>query len=241
MRRRRLKTRKPTSSGSPAWMATYADLVTLLLAFFVMLLAMANFEDTRRVEAVLSSIRDAFGIHGSDVELLMTSDEPQFTPENRKQATLEPVLMRMRDDLAEHVDAKFQVLPEQREIRLSLNEVAFFAHGSDRLHPASLGPIADVAEALSGLEVDVRVEGFADATGNVEANWGLSSRRALAVVHALRSKGDLASSRLRAVARGPIPEDVVDGGDADWSRRVDIVLVGDDLVWNKAVEQLSHL
>ena len=85
------------------------------------------------------------------------------------------------------------------------------------------------------------MEGFADATGDVEDNWGLSSRRALAVVHALRNKGELESSRLRAVARGPIPEDVADGGDADWSRRVDIVLVGDDLVWNKAVEQLSHL
>ena len=241
MRRRRLKTRTSSNPTSPAWMATYADLVTLLLAFFVMLLAMANFEDTRRVEAVLSSIRDAFGIHGSDVSLLMTSDAPQFTPENRKQATLEPVLMRMRDDLAEHVDAKFQVLPEQREIRLSLNEVAFFAHGSDSLHPASLGPIADVAGALSGLEVDVRVEGFADATGDTESNWNLSSRRALAVVHALRNKGDFDGARLRAVARGPIAEDLIDGADADWSRRVDIVLVGDDLVWNKAVEQLSHL
>ena len=112
-RRRAMKTQE--GKKTPRWIATYADLVTLLMAFFVMLLAMANFEDTHRVEAVLSSIRDAFGVDGSDISLLATDQRPEFTPQNRKEVSLEPVMMRMRDDLSEHLDGKFQVLPEQRQ------------------------------------------------------------------------------------------------------------------------------
>lgn len=239
--RRRRSIKAHGDKKTPRWMATYADLVTLLMAFFVMLLAMANFEDTHRVEAVLSSIRDAFGVDGSDISLLATDQRPEFTPQNRKEVSLEPVMMRMRDDLSEHLDGKFQVLPEQREIRLQLQEVAFFAQGSSRLHPASLGPLADVAEVVSELDVDVRVEGFADSTGSSNANWSLSSNRALAVLHVLEDKGDLESARISAVARGPVPKTAVDGSDDAWSRRVDIVLIGDGLVWKRASEKLRHL
>ena len=150
-------------------------------------------------------------------------------------------MMRMRDDLSEHLDGKFQVLPEQREIRLQLQEVAFFAQGSSRLHPASLGPLADVAEVVSELDVDVRVEGFADSTGSSNSNWSLSSNRALAVLHVLEDKGELDSARISAVARGPVPKTAPDGSDDAWSRRVDIVLIGDGLVWKRASEKLRHL
>ena len=46
--------------GLPAWMATFSDLVTLLLTFFVLLLSFAKTE-TAKYEAALGSIRNAFG------------------------------------------------------------------------------------------------------------------------------------------------------------------------------------
>ena len=53
---RRKKKKDEKMEGLPAWMATYSDMVTLLLTFFVLLLAMATFDDTKRVEAVFESL-----------------------------------------------------------------------------------------------------------------------------------------------------------------------------------------
>ena len=46
---RRKKKEQEKKEGAPAWMVTYSDMVTLLLTFFVMLVAMASFEDVQRV------------------------------------------------------------------------------------------------------------------------------------------------------------------------------------------------
>ena len=57
---RRIESTNYSSPGLPGWMATFADLVTLLLTFFVLLLSFAKTE-TSKYEAVLGSIRNAFG------------------------------------------------------------------------------------------------------------------------------------------------------------------------------------
>ena len=62
---RRQKKEEQASAGAPLWMVTYSDMVTLLLTFFVMLIAMANFEQVGRVQAVFQSIRLALGVGGA--------------------------------------------------------------------------------------------------------------------------------------------------------------------------------
>lgn len=66
--------------GLPAWMATFSDLVTLLLTFFVLLLSFAKTE-TAKYEAALGSIRDAFGgnvlKHG---EVIQRGKSPDDSP-----------------------------------------------------------------------------------------------------------------------------------------------------------------
>ncbi|WP_372654056.1 flagellar motor protein MotB [Halobacteriovorax sp.] len=66
--------------GLPGWMATFSDLVTLLLTFFVLLLSFAKTE-TAKYEAALGSIRDAFGgnvlKHG---EVIQRGKSPDDSP-----------------------------------------------------------------------------------------------------------------------------------------------------------------
>ncbi|MFT5353236.1 MAG: chemotaxis protein MotB, partial [Polyangiales bacterium] len=52
--------------GSPAWMATFADLCTLLLTFFVLLLSFAEM-DVTEFKQMLGSVRDAFGVQSETV------------------------------------------------------------------------------------------------------------------------------------------------------------------------------
>jgi len=52
---------KPASPGAPAWMATFADLMSLLLAFFVLLFSFSEL-DAQKYKEVAGSMRDAFGV-----------------------------------------------------------------------------------------------------------------------------------------------------------------------------------
>ena len=64
--------------GLPGWMATFSDLVTLLLTFFVLLLSFAKTESSK-YEAALGSIRKAFGgnvlKHGEVIQLGKSADD----------------------------------------------------------------------------------------------------------------------------------------------------------------------
>lgn len=61
--------------GAPLWMATFSDMVTLLLTFFVLLLSMASFEEPTKVSAVIQSIRTAFGSAGLSHSLFGVSEQ----------------------------------------------------------------------------------------------------------------------------------------------------------------------
>jgi chemotaxis protein MotB len=53
--------RKETHGGGHGWFVTFADLMGLLVSFFVMLVAFSN-QDAKKVQAVAGSMRDAFGV-----------------------------------------------------------------------------------------------------------------------------------------------------------------------------------
>ena len=58
---RRSGKRKKEDEGAPAWMVTFADLMTLLLTFFVLLLSMSTL-DNQKVKLALGSLRGALGV-----------------------------------------------------------------------------------------------------------------------------------------------------------------------------------
>ena len=56
--------RKEAHGGGHGWFVTFADLMGLLVSFFVMLVAFSN-QDAKQMEAVAGSMRDAFGVQKS--------------------------------------------------------------------------------------------------------------------------------------------------------------------------------
>jgi len=221
--------------GLPSWMATYSDLVTLMMAFFVMLVAMANFEDTKRIEAVVESIHTALGMKGFDNKMVAISKKLEFTESVRRDQTVEPVVMKMRQAMAKHTSDDFvRMVEQEKQLRIKLNGRVFFQPGSAVLHPSSYAILSDLGAALKDEKVTLRVEGFADESGSEAANWELSSDRALAVVLALREKGPILGERLEAVAHGSFHPGAGDDEGSDWARRVDIVLSTDDLAGARA-------
>jgi chemotaxis protein MotB len=64
-----LKKKKEAPAGAPAWMVTYGDMVTLLLTFFVLLLAMSEVKEDQRMMDFMQAVKEAFGYAGGNRHL----------------------------------------------------------------------------------------------------------------------------------------------------------------------------
>jgi len=208
-------------------MVTYSDMVTLLLTFFVMLLAMANFDDLVRLNAVLESIREALSMGNFNVQL--SNDEDMATPSTdlpEAHTDVMPVMAKLRESLSEHLsDDLVRMTQTQTEIRIQLDERVLFGPNETRIHPTAYALIGDLATAVADEEVNIIAEGHTDATGSQLDNWQLSVDRAVSVVMALQDTGPIPGQRLEARGFSHYrPADTNLDESSDWNRRVEIVL-----------------
>lgn len=226
--------------GLPGWMATFSDMVTLLLTFFVMLMSMANFDDSARVEAVLESIQAAFGVDGIDALKVGLGKEPSFPSVVAQRDRMQPDLARLRDAFSKQVSSR-EVLVSSKpgELRILLDDRVFFRPGDAEVHPAALLLVRRMTSALRDLEeVQVGIEGHTDQTGDEDENWELSSDRAVSVVRVMRTLG-LPGERLSAVGRGQFVPAVTHDADRSWNRRIELVVRGDDSLLADFVERFA--
>ena len=238
MARKRERAEEPPA-GLPMWMATFSDLVTLLLTFFVMLMAMASFDDPVKVEAVVTSIQSAFGVDGYESKMIQVHTEEAFTDNKRRQETIQPIVARLRQAFSQHISDHFiKMVDQEQEVRVRLDERVFFRPGSAELHPTAYALLADVGSVLADAEVDIRIEGYADGLGTEKRNWELSAARSLAVVMALRERGNIPGERLEAAAFGAYHPGAEFGAGSEWNRRIEIVLRTDDLGGADAARRL---
>ena len=239
---RRKKKKHEKMEGLPPWMATYSDMVTLLLTFFVLLLAMATFDDTKRVEAVFESIKSALGVGGFESNLVGIMKKPNYTQESTvRDDVSRPVVARLRDAMSKHVsDDLIRMVQNEQEVRLRLDDRVFFRPGSTRLHPTAYALLADLAGILSEVDGQIRIEGHTDATGNEHRNWLLASERSISVVETLRAKGPIAGERLEASAFAQFHPASTFGEDATWNRRIEIVIKSNDVGTSRAAEALMN-
>lgn len=204
--------------GLPGWMATFSDLVTLLLTFFVLLLSFAKTESAK-YEAALGSIRNAFGgnvlKHGEVIQKGKSPDDSPTMMESQQPIrpfpidflTMEGILDKhevnrasdedlatMKDDLGQYglaQDADIYEMPEG--IKVHLKDKIYFKAGS--IEPSSISiPVYDrIIKMLSEKNWTIFVQGHAargekSLDGKMDA-FALSSARAAAVTRSLISRG----------------------------------------------------
>lgn len=114
--------RNSKTGGAPAWMVTFADLMSLLLTLFVLLLTFAEM-DIVRYKAIAGSVREAFGISPSDrlsgvIELegtMRRSHPGDVDPSRRLQTVAGPVVTLALPDVPEdEIEQRAKELEERR-------------------------------------------------------------------------------------------------------------------------------
>ncbi len=202
------------------WMLSYADLVTLLLALFIVLYAAADQQRARQIANSFTSQapqteKSAFGNGVLPAQNALIS-------ENEK---IEHILTD-NPNFAQIA----KVRQTSRGLVVSLEEAGFFQSGEADINAQAEPLIEALANALRDSDKQIRVEGHTDSTpistARYPSNWELSTARASAVLSRLISQG-IAPSRLSASGYGdvqPIADNSTPEGRAQ-NRRVDLVVL----------------
>lgn len=209
--------------GVPAWMATFSDLVTLLLTFFVMLMAMASFDDVTRVQALLRSLNERLGADGFDPGKLGVGDEENRSPaEALAELSLSPQLAKLAEAFRQQLSNELvHTDQEQNELAVDLPHGAFFRTGEAEVHPGGYSLLAEVGDLLATEPgVSVEVVGYAETQESKDPAM-LATDRAVAVVGRLRPRVD--GTRLSLSPFGSEPPDPMSKPEG-FQRRIRLVL-----------------
>jgi len=232
-RRRRVETQK--KDGSERWLVTYADMITLLLIFFIVMYTMSQV-DAAKFESLASSLSQAMGAGG----MIMESPGPSFVSGASQSAAEELEERQEFKDIQNQLEVLIQerglaaeivVTSEQRGIVISFQENVLFPSGSAQLTEQAQRLIDEVAPVLQETDNNLRIEGHTDNlpihTEKFPSNWELSASRATSVLQELLRTADMRAARLSAVAYGEYRPRVVNNTSdkRQLNRRVDIVIL----------------
>lgn len=218
------------------WLLTYADLITLLLVFFIVLYAGSQ-EDAKKFAVLADGLRSAFNNAATDGG---GGNSPVFTGSGSANAggpgteaddfeSITAILRRVAQERG--LEDRISLRMEPDRIVIGLTSDLLFASGSAALRP-SAGPVLDaVAASLQGKPNEIRVEGHTDnvpiATPEFNSNWELSSARATAVLRRLVEQGGLPPRLVFAAGYGdtrPRADNATADGRAA-NRRAEIVVL----------------
>ena len=201
------------------WLLSYADLVTLLLALFIVLFAASDHERAKQIAqsfalqsqdsaaaggGVLPGAKDTLAAEQAKIETVL-AENPRFAQGAKVRRT----------------EGGFVV---------SLAEAGFFNSGEADISQEAAPLIDALADRLRESEATIRVEGHTDSTpistARFPSNWELSAGRATVVLSRLIARG-IRPSRLSAAGYGgeqPVADNSSAEGRAQ-NRRVDLVVL----------------
>jgi chemotaxis protein MotB len=251
---RRKKRMRGDVSNHDRWMVSYADFVTLLFAFFVVMYAMSSVNEGK-YKVLSHSIGDAFSKNdqqGGVIDPIQTGTPPTVfqpipldnptTVEVEKRRELSEEILKERRNLGQVSDQFKEVLAPFIDdklvsvkrndywIELEMNSEMLFLSGEAELSKKAMPVLKKISGVISSLPNAVNVEGHTDNVpiDNIKfrSNWDLSSARATSVVHELIKDG-INPLRLSAIGYGefhPVGDNKVEDSRFK-NRRVVLVLM----------------
>ena len=234
------------------WLVSYADFITLLFAFFVVMYALSTVNEGKyRIlsDSMASAFRNAPINAASDRPIVVMPPIPAAqkaaakSPDAVKQKQREKMRNVAKDILSVMAplieQGKVRVLETSRGVTIEINDSILFSPGQALLHPALVKAMRAIAEVLAPTDFPITIEGHTDNvpinTPQFPSNWELSAVRATTVLRLFADSG-VAGERLTAIGYAdtrPVEPNVLADGRAR-NRRVTILI--DSMVAEKGQE-----
>lgn len=203
------------------WLVSYADFMTLLFAFFVVMYAISSLNEGK-YRVLSSSLTGAFGSnvviaageipdlkkhHTAVIDtlpLIRPRNAEPLKKEREKMTQVARDIMGVLEPLVR--EGKVRVTQTSRGVSIEINASLLFAQGEAKLNTDSLEALKAIAEVLKLDSHSIQVEGFTDnlpiRNSTFPSNWELSAMRASTVARLFMENG-VDENRITAVGQGP--------------------------------------
>jgi chemotaxis protein MotB len=230
------------SAGGLRWLLTYADMITLLMAFFIMLYSISVL-DVQKFKQMTSSFREVFGMgrekfNTSGTSMLESGQLGNVNVSGKAVVgSTPPELTNIEESIEKYLErlklsGQIWVHSDERGSVISIfNEDFLFAAGSAEIKGKGQNVLQDIAKLIITLPNPIRLEGH---TSNVPvsnvffpSNWELSASRAGAVARFLMEVGGIDVKRMSVAGYGEHRPLVSNSNDANRriNNRTDIVIL----------------
>jgi chemotaxis protein MotB len=237
----------PDGPNHERWLVSYADFITLLFAFFVVMFATAQ-TDNAKAQAVSESVKRALeGESFKDtLSMLMGEKTNLKTIGQRPEAggakpgiadqsglTLAELLPILSKALRPEIQSgRLALHMTSRGLTISFTQAALFPSGEDEIAPDSYPTVQKIADAMNRVRNPARAEGHTDSipihNSRFRSNWELSAARSIALME-LFTKFGVARERLSIAGyadTAPVDSNNTEEGRRR-NRRVDIVILNE--------------
>src|SRR5947209_1737898 len=223
------KTKRASHENHERWLVSYADFITLLFAFFVVMFASSQ-TDKGHARAVSEAIEKALK-NGSLSPIIANmlnppaehkAKVPKIVESSQSaEADLVESLRILNSTLAEEIGkGSVRLSLEHRGLIIGLQAAAFFPSGGDAIASSALGSVGKVADVLNRVPNPLRLEGHTDSlpisNSRFQSNWELSAARSIAMLRLLNERFEVATNRMAIV--GYADTDSIDSNDTEQGR-----------------------
>lgn len=215
------------------WLLSYADFITLLMIFFIIMYAMSTL-DQKKYEKLTTALNQAMG-DGTAIADTGSNMGGETGNGLSEDAKLKKVKENLDKYLKENnLSASVSTTIEKRGLVLSFKDSLFFDSGKAEIRPEQIDKLITISKIINQSIISdsyIRIEGHTDSVPMhneiFKSNWDLSVMRASNVAQILIDKAGINPERLSATGYGEY-RPKVDNSTAEGkstNRRVDIIIM----------------